>query len=119
LLDSGFPEIGTVKWSCSLSLVTRPPVVGNDYSRSRSVTSQVYWNPIERTTQAPWVTMSLLRLLQSRLEAEGSTYWWSPPPWDKKKERPSVLDIERLLRRHRPGIQRLLSEWLGDEGEAA
>ena len=45
--------------------------------------------------------------------------WWSPPPWDKKKERPSVLDVERLLRRHRPEIQRLLSEWLGDEEEAA
>ena len=31
----------------------------------------------------------------------------------------SVLDVERLLRRHRPEIQRFLSEWLGDEGEAA
>jgi DDE superfamily endonuclease len=76
-------------------------------------------NPIERTTQAQWVTMSLLRLLQFRLEAEGSTDWWSPPPWNKKKARPSVLDVERLLRRHRPEIQRFLSDWLGDEGEAA
>jgi len=76
-------------------------------------------NPIERTTQAQWVTMSLLRLLQFRLDAEGCTDWWSPPPWDKKKDRPSVLDVERLLRRHRPEIQRFLSGWLGDEGEAA
>jgi hypothetical protein len=30
-----------------------------------------------------------------------------------------VLDVERLLRRHRPEIQRLLSEWLGDEEEVA
>jgi hypothetical protein len=75
--------------------------------------------PIERTTQAQWVTMSLLRLLQFRLDAQGSTDWWSPPPWNKKKDRPSVLDVERLLRRHRPEIQRLLSEWLGDEEEAA
>jgi hypothetical protein len=76
-------------------------------------------NPIERTTQAQWVAMSLLRLLQFRLDAEGSTDWWTPPPWNKKKDRPSVLDVERLLRRHRPEIQRCLSEWLGDEGEAA
>jgi hypothetical protein len=76
-------------------------------------------NPIERTSQAQWATMSLLRLLQFRLDAEGCTGWWSPPPWDKKKDRPSVLDVERLLRRHRPEIQRLLSEWLGDEEEAA
>ena len=76
-------------------------------------------NPIERTTQAQWVTMSLLRLLQFRLDAEGCVDWWTPPPWNKKKDRPSVLDVERLLRRHRPEIQRFLSEWLGDEGEAA
>jgi DDE superfamily endonuclease len=76
-------------------------------------------NPIERTSQAQWVTMSLLRLTQFRLEVEGGVDWWAPPPWDRKKDRPSVLDVERLLRRHRPEIQRLLSEWLGDEGEAA
>ena len=76
-------------------------------------------NPIERTTQAQWVTMSLLRLVQFRLDAEGCEDWWSPPPWNRKKERPSVLDVERLLRRFGPEIQRLLSEWLGDEEEAA
>jgi hypothetical protein len=76
-------------------------------------------NPIERSAQAQWVTMSLLRLLQFRLDAKGCTDWWSPPPWNKKKDRPSVLDVERLLRRHRPEIQRFLSEWLGDEEEAA
>jgi hypothetical protein len=76
-------------------------------------------NPIERTSQAQWVTMSLLRLAQFRLEAAGEVDWWYRPPWNKKKDRPSVLDVERLLRRHRPEIQRLLSKWLGDEGEAA
>lgn len=75
--------------------------------------------PIERTSQAQWVTLSLLRLLQFRLDAEGRASWWTPPPWNKKKDRPSVLDVERLLRRHRPEIQRLLSEWLRDEGKAA
>ncbi len=74
-------------------------------------------NPIERTSQAQWVAMSLLRLLQLRLEASGEEDWWFRPPWDKDKDRPSVLDAERLMRRHRARIQRLLSEWLGDEGE--
>jgi hypothetical protein len=75
--------------------------------------------PIERTTQVQWITMSLLRLLQFALDEQGCTDWWSPPPWNKKKDRPSVLDVERLLRRHRPEIQRLLSNWLKDEEKAA
>jgi hypothetical protein len=70
-------------------------------------------NPIERTSQAQWVTMSLLRLLQFRLEASGEVGWWLRPPWNK--DRPSVLDAERLMRRHRAEIQRLLAEWVGDE----
>ena len=76
-------------------------------------------NPIMRTSQAQWVTMSLLRLAQFRLEAEGEVDWWFRPPWDPKKDRPSVLDVERLFRRHRPEIQQHLSDWPGGEGEAA
>ena len=80
-------------------------------------------NPIERTSQAQWVTMSLLRLLQFRLEEAGEVGWWYRPPWHKDKDRPSVLDAERLMRRHGAEIRRLLSEWLGDEekttGDAA
>ena len=68
-------------------------------------------NPIQRTSQAQWVTMSLLRLLQFRLEASGKVGWWLRPPWNKKKDRPSVLDAERLMRRHREQFQRLLSKW--------
>ena len=75
--------------------------------------------PIERTTQVQWITMSLLRLLQFGLDGEGCTDWWSAPPWNKKKDRPSVLDVERLLRRHRGEIQRLLSKWLKDAEKAA
>jgi hypothetical protein len=74
-------------------------------------------NPIERTSQAQWVAMSLLRLLQFRLEGSGEVDWWFRPPWHKDKDRPSVLDAERLMRRHAAEIRRLLSEWLGDEGE--
>ena len=74
-------------------------------------------NPIQRTSQAQWVTMSLLRLLQFRLEACGEVGWWFRPPWNKDKDRPSVLDAERLMRRHREQIQRFLSEWARDEGK--
>jgi hypothetical protein len=75
-------------------------------------------NPIERTSQAQWVTMSLLRLLQFRLEGCGEVGWWFRPPWNKDKDRPSVLDAERLMRRHRGEIQRHLSEWLGSEEDS-
>jgi len=74
-------------------------------------------NPIERTSQAQWVTMSLLRLLQFRLEATGEVDWWLRPPWNKDKDRPSVLDGQRLMRRHRAEILRLLAEWVGTEGK--
>ena len=67
--------------------------------------------PIERTSQVQWVTLSLLRLAQFRLEAEGSTDWWLRPPWNRKKDRPSVLDVERLLRRHGSEIRNLLVIW--------
>jgi hypothetical protein len=73
-------------------------------------------NPIVRTTQALFVTMTLLRLLQFRLEQTGETAWWLRPPWNPGKTRPSILDVERLLRQHRGEIQKLLAEWL-DQGE--
>lgn len=60
--------------------------------------------PIERTSQAQWVTMSLLRLTQFELESAGEVDWWYRPPWRRKNNRPSVLDVERLLRRHRGEI---------------
>jgi hypothetical protein len=76
-------------------------------------------NPIERTSQAQWVTLSLLRMAQFRLETAGEVDWWFRPPWNKHKDRPSVLDLERLMRRHRGEIQRFLSKWLGNEQEIA
>jgi hypothetical protein len=76
-------------------------------------------NPIERTSQAQWIAMSLLRLARFRLEAEGEVDWWDRPPWYPQKGRPSVRDVGRLPRRHRPEILQLLSGWPGDEGEVA
>ena len=65
-------------------------------------------------TRAELVALSLLRLLQFRLEGLGETDWWLRPPWNKRKVRPSVLDVERLLRRHAGDIGQLLREWLGN-----
>jgi hypothetical protein len=69
--------------------------------------------PIVRTTQAQLLLLTLLRLLQIRLEQAEGDSWWLHPPWNKRKARPSVLDLERLLRQSRGEIQRLLSQGLG------
>jgi hypothetical protein len=72
-------------------------------------------NPIERTTQVMMTTLSVLRLFERRLTEEVGDEWWLHPPWNPRKTRPSVLDVERLLRQHRSGIQQCLSEWLKNE----
>jgi len=75
--------------------------------------------PIERTTQALFVAMSLMRLLQFRLAGLEQTEWWEPPPWNRKKERPSVLDVARVLRQHAGEIRQYVSEWLTERENRA
>jgi hypothetical protein len=70
-------------------------------------------NPIVRTTQMQLLAMTLLRLLQLKLEEAEGDSWWFHPPWNKRKTRPSVLDLERLLWQHRAAMQALLAEALG------
>ena len=74
--------------------------------------------PIERTTQTQFVTLTALRLLQGRLTEEAGASWWLQPPWNPRKTRPSVLDVERLLWQYRREIQRSLADWLEKEGNA-
>jgi|HubBroStandDraft_1064217.scaffolds.fasta_scaffold101184_1 hypothetical protein len=74
-------------------------------------------NPIERTTHTIFATLTLLRLLQRRLDEEVGDDWWLHPPWNKRKTRPSVLDVGRLLRQHQGKIQQCLSDWLKTCGE--
>jgi DDE superfamily endonuclease len=74
--------------------------------------------PLQRTTTALFVTMSLLRLLQFRLEQSDVSEWWTAPPWDRHKNRPSVRDVQRLLWRCRTTMQAGVSELLGDGGNA-
>ena len=69
--------------------------------------------PIERTTQAPLLVLTLRRLLPCRLEEAAGDTWWVHPPWNQRKARPRVLDLERLLGQHRAAIRQLLSAWLG------
>jgi len=75
-------------------------------------------NPILRTTQALFVTMTVLRLLQGRLEEQLGDAWWLHPPWNPRKTRPSMLDLERFLRQHRAAIQQGLADWLGERGKS-
>jgi hypothetical protein len=75
-------------------------------------------NPIERTTQAVLVTMTALRLLQLELQRARGDDWWLHPPWNPHKARPSVRDVERLMRQHREQLQQGLAEWLDNEGMA-
>ena len=70
-------------------------------------------NPILRTSQLQLLAMTLLRLLQFRLQEAAGDSWWFHPPWNKRKARPSVLDLERLLWQHRAEIQRLVAEEWG------
>lgn len=72
-------------------------------------------NPIERTTQTLLMTLSALRLLQLQLQEETGDDWWLRPPWNPNKSRPSILDVERLLRQHREEIQQGLANWLANE----
>jgi hypothetical protein len=75
--------------------------------------------PILRTTQAELLALTLLRLLQIRLDAEAGDSWWFHPPWNPHKTRASVLDLERLWWEHRTAIQGLLSEQLGSHANSA
>lgn len=68
--------------------------------------------PIVRTTQAQLLAMTLLRLLQVRLEEDAGDAWWFHPPWNQRKTRPSVLDLERVFWQHRQEISQLLSAQL-------
>jgi hypothetical protein len=58
--------------------------------------------PILRTFQIQLVALTLLRLLQARLtHAWGRGSWWLKPEWNPRKRHASILDLRRLLWRHR------------------
>jgi len=65
--------------------------------------------PILRTFQVEMVALTLLRLLQFRLDAAwGEGSWWTKPEWNRHKDHPSVLDLRRLFWRHRQRIAQFI-----------
>jgi hypothetical protein len=54
--------------------------------------------PVERTFVVQMVALTSLRLLSRRLDADPEVdRWWSAPDWNRKKSRPSVLDVRRAM----------------------
>ena len=57
--------------------------------------------PVLRTFQVQIVAQALLRLMPRKLAQTRRHAWWTPPPWNLEKRYPSLLDVRRLLWRHR------------------
>jgi hypothetical protein len=57
--------------------------------------------PVLRTFQVQLVAQALLRLMPRKLAQARQGTWWTPPPWNPNKRHPSLLDVRRLLWRHR------------------
>lgn len=67
--------------------------------------------PILRTFQVQLVAMTLLRLLEERIDTVwGQGSWWVVPEWNRHKSHPSVLDLRRLFWRHRSKLSQCLLE---------
>jgi hypothetical protein len=65
--------------------------------------------PVLRTFQVPMVALTLLRLLQCRLDQTGEMgRWWSRPEWYPQKRHGSIRDLCRLFWRHRGVFSHLL-----------
>lgn len=65
--------------------------------------------PLLRTFQVQLVALTLLRLLQSRLDsAWGPGSWWSKPEWNRRKRQASILDLRRLFWRYRREFSHVL-----------
>ena len=57
--------------------------------------------PVLRTFQVQIVAQALLHLMPRKLAQTRRHAWWTPPPWNLEKRYPSLLDVRRLLWRHR------------------
>ena len=66
--------------------------------------------PVLRTFTVQQLCMTLLRLLQWRWEQRRGEDWCPAPPWNKHKTRISILDLRRLLWRHRKAFSQFLQE---------
>jgi hypothetical protein len=66
--------------------------------------------PVLRTFQVQLLSMTLLRLMQWELDKCWGNGWCSPPPWNPHKTRVSILDLRRLLWKHREEYSQFLQE---------
>jgi hypothetical protein len=65
--------------------------------------------PILRTFQVQLIALTVLRLLQTRLDQMwGPGTWWFKPAWNRRKRHASLLDLRRLFWRHRPAFSQFL-----------
>lgn len=65
--------------------------------------------PILRTFQVQLVTLTLLRLIQARVDqAWGAGSWWLKPEWKRRKCHASILDLRRLFWRYRAEFSQFL-----------
>jgi hypothetical protein len=65
--------------------------------------------PVLRTFQVQQTSLTLLRLLQWELERRGKD-WYVPPPWNRNKQRASILDLRRLLWRYRNRFSKFMQQ---------
>ena len=65
--------------------------------------------PVQRTFQVQMVALTLLRLLQFRLDQTwGAGNWWHKPEWHPQKRHASIRDLCRLFWQHRAVFSQLL-----------
>jgi len=67
-------------------------------------------SPVLRTFCVQIVALTLLRLLGRQLQRRRGVNWCPPPPWNPRKRRVSILDLRRLLWRHREEFSHFLQE---------
>ena len=65
--------------------------------------------PILRTFQVQMLALTLLRLMQFRLDAARGACWRPAPPWNPEKRHASILDLRRLFWKHRARFSQLVS----------
>lgn len=65
--------------------------------------------PILRTFQVQMLALTLLRLIQFRLDAAHGARWRPAPPWNLGKRHASILDLRRLFWKHRARFSQLIT----------
>jgi hypothetical protein len=69
-------------------------------------------HPVLRTFLVQVVALALMHLLRARLTERAGDQWWSAPPWDRSKTRPSLRDVHRLVWQASGGFGQLVHQRL-------